>query len=146
MTLSGHPPSVEFSTVLFSYFFTGSLTLLTLQGTGAAAQHTNPPEKLTYFAVARPRLLLAPVAQPPGNNSRYIFFSVSLPGCCLGYVHKADSELLCNVCMAVLDNRTTILPITASLMCTGADHYFRPSKPHSGKLCNVSFRLRSNSP
>ena len=20
-------------------------------------------------------------------------------------------------------------------MCTGADHYFRPSKPHSGKLC-----------
>ena len=80
------------------------------------------------------------------GDARYIFFSVSLPGCCLGYVHKADSELLCNVCMAVLDNRTTILPITASLMCTGADHYFRPSKPHSGKLCNVSFRLRSNSP
>ena len=27
-----------------------------------------------------------------------------------------------------------------SQICTGADHYFRPSKPHSGKLCIVSMQ------
>ena len=27
-----------------------------------------------------------------------------------------------------------------SQMCTGADHYFRPSKPHSGKLCDANTR------
>ena len=27
-----------------------------------------------------------------------------------------------------------------SQMCTGADHYFRPSKPHSGKLCVINVK------
>ena len=50
-----------------------------------------------------------------GDAITFSFLFLCLAAGCLGYVHKAVSELLCDVCMAVLDNRTIILPIKASL-------------------------------
>ena len=28
--------------------------------------------------------------------------------------------------------------LSKSQICAGADHYFSPSKPHSGKLCDIT--------